>query len=172
MKTNRERLLFDVLHDENYAAFRAALLENSLGELRRVVRNRRRNQYLAIAAGVLLTAGLFLLIAPQRQLPKQNNLVGQIVRSKPISKKQIVRTTGRTATLVKTPTGQVLADAGVELVRSDPQLPGAEIINDQQLLAALAGDRIGLITVSPGKKQLLLFGPGTEVTYFDASPKK
>src|SRR5512133_751571 len=136
---NKERLLGDVLHDENFAAFRAAVLENALDELHRVHRERRRNQLLALAAGVLLTASLCLLIAPRTQPPNPKSMPCSIVRTAPLSKEAIVTSTGLAAVLVKTPkepAQQVFANSGVELIRTDPQYPGAERINDEQLLAA------------------------------------
>ncbi len=159
MKTNRERLLGDVLQDENYAAFRAALLEGSLHELHRTVRIRRRNHLLVLAAGVLLLAGLSVLVLPWHRTPEPKNFVG-LVRSKPLAKGQIVTTS------------QLGANLGMEVVRTDAGAPGAELINDQQLLAAIPGERLGLVTLHSGKKQLVLFGPGMGVSFFDPSWSK
>lgn len=142
MKTKKQ-LLHDLLQDEHYAAFRDDLLANSIRELSHRRRFRRRTQ-IGVIVFCLLAASLplFLHRAP---LPE--------------AKVQITRTETPQMEIIRTPAGTVesaLAQSGVTLIRTEPGT-SPQSLNDDQLLAMFPGQRVGLIVLASGKKQL--YGP-------------
>jgi len=163
MNTPRERLLTEVLAHEDYAAFRARLLGKSLGEVRRRRWIRRGNQLLALAACLVIMACLSLVLV-RKPGPGQVKFPGEIVRSVPLERGEIVTTSGLMATLVKTAPGG-FARSGLEVVRTDPQSHGPDFISDQQLLVFFEGHPLALVHRGAGHKQLRFLNPEDEAVF-------
>src|SRR5262245_55666579 len=103
MKTpEQDRLLDDVLRNESYVAFRAELHQKSLVEFRHQRWVKTRNQLLALAACIPVILGLYLLLTQRTATTTKGQPVVATIRSKPLSKDQIITTARITATLVTT----------------------------------------------------------------------
>jgi hypothetical protein len=163
MKTPRERLLTELLLHEDYAAFRARLLDKSLGEVRRRRWIRRGSQLLALAVCLAVMAGLSLVVL-RKPTHRPVKLPCEIMRSVPLHREEIVTTAGLMATLVKTAPGAI-ARTGAEVVRTDPQSQAPELISDQQLLALFEGHPVALIDHGIGRKQLTFLNPNDEAVF-------
>ena len=154
--TEKERLLNDLLRDEDYAAFRAGLLDNILAELRRQRIARRQRRLLALAACLPIAAGIYFLIAPPTPPVHRPSSAVAVVRTVPLAGDQIVTTTTTTTSLpmaqsrvliVTTTTGNIPI---VETV-AQPM----ELLTDRQLLELFKDQPIALVTVSPNERLLV-----------------
>ena len=153
----------DLLAHEDYAAFRASLLDHGLGEVRRRRRVHRAGQLLALAACLAVMAGL-ALVAFRKPGHGQVRLPCERVRSVPLQRGEVVTTTGLMAARVETGPN-ASAQAAVEIVRTDPQSPGPDLISDQQLLAFFQGHPLALINPGAGTKQLRFLNPNDEAVF-------
>jgi hypothetical protein len=163
MKTPRERLLAELLAHEDYAAFRARLFDQGLGEVRRRRRIRRGGQLLALAACLGVMATLTLVALRKPPLGPVNPPC-EIVRSVPLQRGEIVTTTGSSAVLVNTAPG-AFARPGAEILRTDPQAHRPDLISDQQLLALFEGHPLALFNQGIGTKQLRFLNPTDEAVF-------
>ena len=163
MNTPKKRLLTDVLAHEDYASFRARLLDRSLGEVRRRRWVHRGNQLLALAACLVIMWWLSFVVLRQPG-PGHVKFPCEIVRSLPLTSGEVVNTTGFMAALVTTMPGG-LGRSSMELVHTDPQFHGTDFISDQQLLALFQGHPLALVNPGPGKKQLRFLNPEDEAAF-------
>jgi hypothetical protein len=163
MKTPREQLLAELIAHEDYAAFRARLLEHGLGEVRRRRRIPRAGQFLALAAGVVAIAGLSL-VTLRKPGPEPGERTCEIVRSIALRHDQIVITKGLAAERVNTALGASY-EAGAEIVRTDPESRGPDRISDQQLLALFQGHPLALLSQGMSAKQLRFLDPNDEAVF-------
>ena len=171
MKTpEQDRLLDDVLRNESYVAFRAELHQKSLAEFRRQRWVKTRNQLLAVAACVAAILGLYLLLTPRpATTATEAQPVVATIRSKPLSKDQII-TTGRLAATLVTTMPQDLRltfqPASIEVVRTGDRLEPVATISDEQLLDFFQGRPIALITRGPGTKTLVFLDSDDQARFF------
>ena len=163
MKTHREQLLGELIAHEDYAAFRARLLEHGLGEVRRRRRIRRAGQILALAAGVVVMAGLSL-VTLRKPGPEPVERTCEIVRSIPLQHEQIVISKGLAAGRVNTALG-ASSEAGAEIVRTDSESQEPDLISDQQLLTLFQGHPVALLRQGMGAKQLRFLDPNDEAVF-------
>jgi hypothetical protein len=163
MKTPREQLLAELIAHEDYAAFRARLLDHGLGEVRRRRHIRRTGQRLALAACLVVIAGL-ALVALRRPGSGPVKLPCDNVRSVSLQRGEIVATTGLMAARVKTEPGSS-AQTGAEIVRTDPESRGPDRISDQQLLALFQGHPLALLSQGMSAKQLRFLDPNDEAVF-------
>jgi len=155
--TEQERLLHEVLHDENYAAFKAGLFDQMRLELTRQRTIRRRRRWLALAACLPFVAGLFLLLTPRTSPVRVPSSKVVVVRTVPLAKDQIVTSTAMTSPS-KTVQPNVLfvttAAENVAMVRTSRD--AMEILTDAQLLDLFRGQPVALVTIGPGERRLIL----------------
>ncbi len=163
MQTPGEQLLTELIAHEDYAAFRARLLDHGLREVRRRRRIRRAGQVLAVAACLVVMAGLSW-VALRRPGLRPVRLPRELVRSAPLQRGEIVTTTGWLAAPVATTTG-ASAPIGADIVRTDPQSQGPDLISDQQLLAFFQGHPLALVNPGIGTKQLQFLNPIDEADF-------
>ena len=174
MKTpEQDRLLDDVLRNESYVAFRAELYRKSLVGFRRQRWVKSRNQLLAVAACVPVILGLYLLSTPRTATRTNAQSAVATIRSAPLSKDQIIKTAGLTATLVATASGDLqpaVQPARVEFVRTGDRLESFVTISDEQLLDLFPGRPIALVSRGLGTKTLV-FLDGDDQSRFFGSPQ-
>jgi hypothetical protein len=163
MKTPREQLLAELIGHEDYAAFRARLLDHGLGEVRRRRDIRRAGQLSALAACLVVIAGL-ALVALRRPGSGPVKLPCDIVRSVSLQRGEIVATTGLMAARVNTALG-ASSEAGAEIVRTDPVSQAPDVISDQQLLTLFQGHPVALLGQGMGAKQLRFLDPNDEAVF-------
>jgi hypothetical protein len=162
MNRPKEELLGELIAQEDYAAFRARLLEHGLGEVRRRRRIRRAGQVLAMAACLVVMAGVSL-VALRRPGLRPARLPCELVHSAPLRLGEIVTTTGLMTAPVTTTTS---APAQIrEIVRTDPLSQGPDLISDQQLLAFFEGHPLALVSQGIGSKQLRFLDPNDEAMF-------
>jgi hypothetical protein len=159
MKTpEQDRLLSDVLRNESYVAFRAELHQKSLAEFRRQRWVQRRSRFLALAACVPVLLGLYLFLTPRAVNRSEPQAVVATIRSRPLSKDQIITTARLAGTLVTTIPQDLrltLPLATIEVVRTGIQLESVATISDEQLLDLFPGRPIALVTRQSGTKMLV-----------------
>jgi len=170
MKTpEQDRLLDDVLRNESYVAFRAELYQKSLAEFRRQRWVNTRNRFLALAACVPVILSLYLLLAPRTVTTPKPQAVVATIRSKSLSKDQIISTGRQMATLVTTVPQDLqltLTPARIEVVRTSLQLESVATISDEQLLDLFPGHPIALVSRSPGTKTLVFLDRDDQARFF------
>jgi hypothetical protein len=161
--TEKDRLLKDVLHDENYAAFRAGLLDDTLAELRRQRAARSRRRLLALAACLPIAAGLYSLLAPSTPPVSHPASTVAVVRTVPLAGDQIV-TTATVTPPATTAQAKVVfvttAAANMEIAQTAGQ--AMQMLTDQQLLDLFKGQPVALVTISPGERRLVLLNEGEQ----------
>ena len=156
MKTpfNHNPLLDDVLTEAVSPEFRNELLERTLHQVRRRKRVRRLNQGLltvALSFGVLLAVwkAYFPSSHPTRsELPALD-----VVTSRPVAPSMIVETGIGAVSLISS------SDAHLAVVHSQFGEGLFQEIDDQQLLALLAGRPVALVREAPGRAELLFLDP-------------
>ena len=153
MKTSKERLLNDVLADEDYGAHRQRLYFQGLAELRRRRWERQGRRLQACAACGLIAIGLLFMT-----VPRATPVGSEVVRSVPLRADQVVDMPRSGAEIIKTgprdwtPAG---GEVAYELVRT-AFAPGRleEYISDSQLFELFAGQQMALVPAAEGGKRL------------------
>lgn len=156
MKTpEQERLLNEVLHDENYTNFRAEVRGTMLAELRRQRRSRHTRQILALAACIPFALALHWLVQHHdRATPSLPQVA--TVRSVPLRSDQLVTTAGHRHSLAVIQSRDIqLATVQMEIVRTVAELP-TNTLTDEQLLDLFKGRPVALVSLDTGKRLLLL----------------
>ncbi|MHB8523088.1 MAG: hypothetical protein ACYDH9_20345 [Limisphaerales bacterium] len=150
-----ENLLDDVFADAVSPAWRDALLEQTLRQVRRKRRLRRASQGMALVAVVaVLIAGSFGVwrtVQPSWLRVVTGRGALEMVTSRPLRPGMLVETRPGAARLVATTPGTV---AFVESTRSS-----FREINDEELLALLNGHPAVLIKRGPNDAELILLNP-------------
>jgi hypothetical protein len=154
--TEKERLLNDVLRDEDYAAFRAGLLENMLDKMRRQRSARRQHRWLALAACLPIAAGIYFLLAPGTPPVGRPSSRVAVVRTVPLASDHIVTTTSATRSLPRAQSKVLIVTTtggNIPIVKTAAQ--PMELLTDRQLLDLFKGQSIALVTVSLNERRLL-----------------
>ena len=156
MKTpfNHNPLLDDVLTEGVSPEFRDELLERTLHQVRRRKRVRQLNQGLltvALSFGVLLA--VWKAYFPSSHSAKSGLPELDVVTSQPVAPSMIVETGIGAVILISS------SDAHLAVVHSQFREGLFQEIDDQQLLALLAGRPAALVRESPGRAELLFLDP-------------
>jgi hypothetical protein len=170
MKISKQRLLDDVLADDDYAALRRTLYFEGLAHLRRRRWERRRHQLLALAACGLFVAGSLFFFGPHPATPRSEIVLGEVVHSVPLRADQVVTDT----------------DSGIEFLRIQPMdltpgreqfafevvrtatVPGSlEFISDNQLFELFPGQPMALVPAGEGGKQLCFLDPTARLLFVE-----
>lgn len=162
MNTDSKRLLDELIEETAPAAFREALMHETLRRVRRRRRVRALNQGLSLVAlfTVLLALAWRAFVFQQPSLEPaqvQPRRLEQpsyhLVRSQPLDQAMIVETRpGAVATVLSAP-------GGVAIVQT---MPGDHLfheLTDEQLLGLLAGRPAALVRYSPQQAELLFLNP-------------
>ena|SRR5438477_9451780 len=151
---NPDPLLDDVLTEGVSAEFRNELLERTLRQVRRRKHVRQLNQTLLAAT---LSAGLLLTVwkayFPSSHSAKSELPVLDVVTSRPVAPSMIVETEIGAISLIRS------SDADLAVVHSQFGEGLFQEINDQELLALLAGRPAALVREAPGHAELLFLDP-------------
>jgi len=171
MKTPKERLMNDVLADDDYAAFRRDLYFQGLVHLRRRRWERQRRRLQALAACALITIGMLFYLSGSRPLSPRLAIAGDgIVHSAPLRADQLVAATGSGLEVFRTQPGELTAARERfphELVRTELEPTGLEFITDDQLAALFPGQPLALIPAGDGRKQLCFLDPKARELFLD-----
>ena len=162
MKISKERLLNDVLADEDYASFRRTLYFQGLAHLRRRRFERWGRQLLALAACGLIAAGLLFFFGPHATSPRVATVLGEVVHTVPLRADQVVTDTGSELEVVRTQFADLSPGRerfSCELVRTANEPGGLEFISDGQLFALFPGQPLVLIPAGEGGKRLCFLDP-------------
>ena len=151
--SEHDRLLNDVLGEEDYAGFREGLYRRGLGEVHRRRRKRIQARLLLVAAGgAALFATPFLFKGTAPKTTEQASAV-TIIRSQPLAAEQIVRT------------GQAGQREPVERIKTDSRSGAVEVIPDETLLGMFAGRPVALVAAGSGSKELLFLNSEDEQAF-------
>lgn len=157
-KNNNDELLNDVLGEAAAVGFREALLNTTLGAVRR----RRRFRYARNVAGVLIVlAVLAVLIFPRH--PGKQPIAIAPTNEKPIEKSYTLVSTIPLPTnaIIKThslATVQFVSSrTAVEIVQTTAG--NYRIINDEELLALVAAHPAALVRTGPHSEKLIFANP-------------
>jgi len=158
MKRNdSEQLLDDVLGDAAPADFRATLLDATLRQVRRRKRTRRWHQGLAVAACLTLVSfACWKMFWPASRTiePRAPALI--VVHSRPLDRSMIVETNPRTVNTV------VSSSSTFALVETGTAKGLFQEIDDEGLLALLAGKPVALVRRGPHQVELIFLNPEDE----------
>ena len=154
------RLLNDVLAEAAPPGFRGALLDQTLG----LVRRRRRWRQTRRMAGIFAVLGLLGILVWQKNLPQRVSMPGTVakaveqnywlVRTQPLPAGEMV------ATQLLAPEQFIASVATVEIVQSGNA--DYRVIDDNQLLALFTFHPAALIRVGPHAVQLVFVNPADE----------
>jgi len=151
---NPDPLLDDVLTEGVSPEFRNELLERTLRQVRRRKRIRQFNQTLLAST---LSVGLLLMVwkayFPSSHSAKSELPALDVVTSHPVAPSMIVGTELGAVSLISS------SDADLAVVRSQFEEGLFQEINDQELLALLAGRPAALVREAPGRAELLFLDP-------------
>src|SRR6266496_1897687 len=145
---NPDPLLDDVLTEGVSPEFRNELLERTLRQVRRRKRIRQFNQTLLAST---LSVGLLLMVwkayFPSSDSAKSELPALDVVTSHPVAPSMIVGTELGAVSLISS------SDADLAVVRSQFEEGLFQEINDQELLALLAGRPAALVREAPGRAE-------------------
>lgn len=170
MKPNKERLLNDVLADEDYFAFRRTLHNQALNQLRRRRSERLWHQLQALAACAVIAIGLLFLNGSRSNPTQAASGTCEVVRSTALRTEQVVATTGFGVDVVSTRiTSLTPADAQFAFQRvRTASSPGAlEYISDGQLLELFEGQPMALVSSDQGGKRLCFLDPKARALFVE-----
>ena len=156
MKTpfNHNPLLDDVLAEGVSPEFRNELLERTLHQVRRRKRVRQLNQaLLAATLSVGLVLAVWKVYFPSSHSAKSELPALDVVTSHPVAPSMIVETGIGKVSLIRS------SDAHLAVVHSQFGEGLFQEINDQELLALLAGRPVALVREAPGRAELLFLDP-------------
>jgi len=157
MKRPTEQLLDDLLAEAAPPGFRAVLLDQTLRQARRRKRIRRWNIALSAAAcAALLTVAFWQAREPRTASNPARRPDLVIVRSQPLNPAQIVSTRPGAVQMVSS------SASTFTLVQTRVSERLYEEIDDQQLLALLAGKPVALIHRGPNQAELIFLNPADE----------
>jgi hypothetical protein len=155
-RSDSDPLLDDVLAEAIPGAFRNELLEQMLNQVRRRTRVRRWSQRALVIA---LAASTWLLSRsgppPSESMVPRSSAV-RIVQSQPLDVRMIVETRPGAVTAIDSPA------AAVAVVATEPGNELVREIDDDQLLALVAGPVAVLVRPSAGQAELLFINPEDE----------
>jgi hypothetical protein len=155
-RSEKVRLLTDVLKDETYLAFRGELYGALAGDLRRQRQLRSIRKWFAVAAcvPVLFAAYLFLNRHAPDGSPHTSDLA--VVRTMPFNPGSIVVTANAHGQPAFLPTELVVSTKAGELqvIRSPKGV--TETLTDEQLLDLFKGQPVALVQVGPNERRLIL----------------
>jgi hypothetical protein len=157
MKRPTEKLLDDLLEEAAPPEFRTALLNETLRQARRRKNIRRLNSVLGAAACAGILAFAFWKLRGPTAGPnpiRRPDLI--IVQSRPLNPAQIVRTKPGTMEMVSS------SASTFSLVETRVSERLYAEIDDQQLLALLAGKPVALVHRGPNQAELIFLNPGDE----------
>lgn len=160
-----ERLLRDVLHDENYLALRTALSHKLRSEFRRRRFVHRPYPLLALAASIALVGGWSLWWAMRPLVAHRAAPRFEIVRTTPLISGQVVTTAGNASILVVSSHSSPL----LEVVHTDVNQTRTENISDTELFAFFKGHAVALASTAAGGKQLVFVDPQDQAEFFGKS---
>src|SRR5450631_4116512 len=156
-RTDNQDLLAEVLAEASPADFREAMLAETL----RLARRRRRIRQTRPVAGVLVMAGLLVVLVAHhfsklpvvspptaKQIEPQSY---QLVRTQSLPASALVSTRSFSATGIASTVPKVVEIATVS--------GGFRLINDDQLLALLADKPAALIRTGPHSEELVFANP-------------
>jgi len=172
MKTSKQRLLNDVLADDDHAAFRRTLYFQGLAHLRRRRWERRRRQLLALAACGLIAAGSLFFFGPRPATPRSETALAEVVHSVPLRADQIVTDTDFGVEVVRTQLADLTPGRerfSHELVRTANEPAGLEFISDNQLFALFPGQPLALVPGGEGGKRLCFLDPKARVLFLEGA---
>ena len=165
MKTETENLLSDLLEDAASPAFRAALLERTLAQVRRRERNRRFGRA-AFAVAVTFAAVMFLTEQPAKIRKPLRAIEGvRIIISVPSDRIANVKTAPGAARLVgSTP-------AGFAIIETDPSRPAFRNFSDDELLTVAPGQAAMLVRLGLSDTKLVIVDPATQLATVAGDPE-
>ena len=159
--SDRERLLAEVIHDEDYAAFRRRAFVAARREIRKRRRGGHMAVWLALAAAVALMAAIWWppngnvvkkaqvetvpLIAETAEVP-----LVEIVTTKPAAPEMVVRTLAEPNLIVETTEVQ---GGMVQVVHTQPSY--LLEVTDEQVLALFGGAPVGWMESESGKSLIV-----------------
>jgi hypothetical protein len=147
---NENKLWEDMLSDVAPAEFRKALLNQTLGRVRRRKRMRRLGQGVMVGA-LVMVAGLLLWPGERRQTVQQPKPVlsnVEVVSSQPLDSSMVVQSVPGLVELVNSkPAELILVDTRREEIRR---------ISDEELLALVGNRPAALVRKGPNEAELLI----------------
>jgi len=155
--SDQNPLLDDILGEGNPPEFGNGLLDEMLRHVRHRKRIARRNRFL-LAAAILLGVPLMLWkVNSPSSRPNTSELRAlEVISSRSITSSMIVETRIDAVILITS------TDANLAVVHSRAWPESIQEINDQELLALLAGRPAALVREGPGRAQLLFLDPEDE----------
>jgi hypothetical protein len=150
-----EQLLDDVLGDAAPADFRAALLDVTLGRVRRRNRFRRVRRGAALFTVLLgvITVALWKGFPPGSQPFQFRNPDLVVIHSRPLDPSLIVRTRPGTVAVVNS------SLSGLAVVETGKSRSVFQEIDDEGLLALLHGRPVALVRRGPHQAELIFLNP-------------
>jgi len=156
-RNDSQQLLDDVLSDAAPADFRAALLDQTLRQVRHRRRVQRWNRNLAAAAGlVLVSLTCWKIFQPASELIESRVPALVVIHSRPLDPSILVETKPGAVNVVVSSTSTF---ASVETGRSRSQF---QEIDDEGLLAFMQGKPVALVRHGPNQAELIFLNPEDE----------
>ena len=153
-RKDSQQLLKDVLGDAAPEKFRAALLDQTLRQVRRRRRVRRWNRSLAAAAGLILVSlTCWKILQPASELVESRVPSLVVIHSRPLDPSMVIETKpGAVRVVVSSASTFALVETG----RSRNQF---REIDDEGLLALLQGKPVALVRHGPNQAELIFLNP-------------